>query len=561
MSSTQTSTEDNVLMLNKLFQYITSYIINHEVFDHFHKSLCYLDSIDDKRDIQFDKLELENKMNDVIEFMEVFLKNSKLDTSLAKFTQVLCDVGHKTFSKILDDCSGGMVVHVLDSYRLIVSTYFSHKRSLYPIYVSIFYEYMKLSQAAGESHVFDIDGKLNEHRLKNAIIQGAGPIYIKTIQQFAHKEKQNSSINKLLNDVYDNLSPVSEGELEIIRQHLDVSDLDDHPMSVASIGQVHSGVLDGEDVVIKFIKPRSLLYIFSEIYALTKHATSCDPKVSEYIAYKIYKIGKEFSFDKERENSEKINRIYSSPNVSSVKIMCSKDIPIPCLTMTRGKGISLRQFLLKQADHDLTGVVPAFRELIRLWMTNTLLYDGFSHADLHPGNILIDTDTKPFKITLIDFGSVACLNPSQQYTILKLIDVHSSILKNLKNNKPENNIPLYEKCILVFCNFCEVTLDYNDLTQLIRDIVAFYIDRMHETNENILFGDLIKEMMFRMKDIGKCTSSDLVDFGKGFFFIENTWISLGDSKNMIDAYIDTIKYYPHIVAQLLYKKMLFMIYT
>jgi hypothetical protein len=563
--------KEDLLMLEKLFQYITSYIINNEVFEHFHQSLVHFDRIDDKREIDFDHLdtlEIKKRMDDAIEFMEVFLKNSKLDVSFAEFSRKICDVGSKTFNKILDDCSDGMVVHVLESYRVIVSTYFSHQRALYPVYISIFYEYMKLTDKAG-----DTSGELHEHRMKHAIIQGAGPVFIKTIQQFAHIEKQDATINELLNDVYDNLAPVCDSELELIRRHLDVSSLEDCPISVASIGQVHCGVLDGEDVVVKFIKPRSLLYIFCEIHALVgdSRATdnvcdadrAVDEKVTEYIGYKIYKIGKEFSFDTERENSERINRIYSSANVSSVKIMSSKDIPVPCLTMTRGRGVSLRQFLLgANSGANLTAsAVPAFKELIRLWMTNTLLYDGFSHADLHPGNILIDTESEPYKITLIDFGSVACLNRSQQYTILKLIDIHASILKNIKGGNGKGVEALYERSIMTFCDFCEVTLDKTGMETLIGHVAAFYMNKIHDTNANVLFGDLIKEMMFRMKDIGKCTSSDLVDFGKGFFFIENTWLSLGDSKDMIETYIDAIKYYPHIVAQLLYKKLMFMIYN
>ena len=151
MSSTETTNsknnilliEDNLLMLEKLFQYITSHIINHQVFDHFHKSLSYIDSIDDKRQIVFDKLETEQRMNDTIEFMEVFIKNSKLDIYFETFLNKLCDVGINTFTKIIDDCSEGLVDHVLDGYRVIVSSYFSKSRSLYPVYISIFYEYIK----------------------------------------------------------------------------------------------------------------------------------------------------------------------------------------------------------------------------------------------------------------------------------------------------------------------------------------------------------------------------------------------------------------------------------
>lgn len=526
---------EKLLLLQKLFQYITNYIIGNDIFRSFHEQFEKIDNNGSTMDAGIG-------INDAIDFMQVFLKNSRLDVEYAEYVSQMCTVGKHKLMSLLENTSQNMIPHIIESYRCILNTYFDRPVLLSPVYINMFYEYLLL------------DGDLNlsqETRIIKSIVRGGGPIMIKTLQQFAHKEDLSTEFRDILNDVYDNLSPVCELELDILKPILHVTQLTQEPISVASIGEVHHGKMGDVSVVVKFIKPRSLLYILSEIIVLSKISDTLDKKSREYTKYKIYKIGKEFSFNKEQEHGNRINKIFNTSSVTSIKILDAKDTPVPCLIMTYGKGISLRQFISNNTEIDkINLLVPAFRELIRLWLTNTVLGDGFSHADLHPGNILVDTECTPYKITLIDFGSAAVLNKNQQYFLLKVIDIHQAIIKSGGNDK------MYRRCILAFCNFCGVTVDKDEMTYLSNEVSHFYTK-----NNNYIFGDLIKELLLKMKNIGECTSGDLVDFGKGFYFIETSWESLGIPSNLIDTYIESIRYYPYTILQLLYKKLLYTIYT
>jgi ubiquinone biosynthesis protein len=189
------------------------------------------------------------------------------------------------------------------------------------------------------------------------------------------------------------------------------------PVASASIAQVHFATLkSGREVAVKVLRPGmkksidedvALMHIAAGLVErLWAESRRLKPRevVAEFDKY----LHDELDLMREAANASQLRRNFAGSNLLMVPEMiwdyCSSSV----IVMERMKGIPVSQIdRLAEAGVDLKklssdGVEIFFTQVFR---------DGFFHADMHPGNILVSVDPATFgRYIALDFGIVGTLN-------------------------------------------------------------------------------------------------------------------------------------------------------
>ncbi|HJD56202.1 MAG TPA: 2-polyprenylphenol 6-hydroxylase [Rickettsia endosymbiont of Pyrocoelia pectoralis] len=206
---------------------------------------------------------------------------------------------------------------------------------------------------------------------------------------------------------------------DIKERGMTISYFNDSPIAAASISQVHKArIATGEYVAVKILRPDihkkynrdiKLLYFLAKIVSKFSKAKRLKPiKVVD----KFHETMK-FELDLRLEAaaaSELADNMREDHNVIIPKIywdLTSENI----LTTEWLDGASIYDTpLLKEM-----GLEPAkIAQNFAVMFFNQAYRDGFFHADLHPGNILVD---KQGKIILLDFGIMGRLKEKDRLAI------------------------------------------------------------------------------------------------------------------------------------------------
>jgi ubiquinone biosynthesis protein len=193
------------------------------------------------------------------------------------------------------------------------------------------------------------------------------------------------------------------------------------PMASASVAQVHAAtLLDGRDVVVKVIRPGiervinqdlSLMYLMA---TLLERYWSEGPRLHpvDVVADYDATIHDELNLQREAANASQLRRNFDNSSLiyipwidwdytrKNVLVMERiQGIPIADVDALRGAGVNLKVLAEK-------GVEIFFTQVFR---------DSFFHADMHPGNIFVDTSNPADpRYIAIDFGIVGTLAPEDQ---------------------------------------------------------------------------------------------------------------------------------------------------
>ncbi|MBB3120266.1 ubiquinone biosynthesis regulatory protein kinase UbiB [Pseudoduganella violacea] len=189
------------------------------------------------------------------------------------------------------------------------------------------------------------------------------------------------------------------------------------PVASASIAQVHFATLkDGTEVAVKVLRP-GMKRLIDEDVALMRLAAdwvsrlwpdSKRLKPKEVVAEFDKYLHDELDLMREAANASQLRRNFAESRLLLVPEMywdyCSSNV----IVMERMYGIPVSQIdRLLEAGVDLKklssdGVEIFFTQVFR---------DGFFHADMHPGNILVSIDPATFgRYIALDFGIVGTLN-------------------------------------------------------------------------------------------------------------------------------------------------------
>jgi ubiquinone biosynthesis protein len=259
-----------------------------------------------------------------------------------------------------------------------------------------------------------------------------GPVYVKFGQILStRRDLLPVDIADELALLQDQVPPFS-GHLarDIIEQALGqpveklFAEFDTEPLASASIAQVHAASLhDGRKMVVKVVRPGIRKQLRRDIDLLLVMAGLAGKYLDGGARVRPREIVEEFEtfvfdeLDMEREaaNASMLRRNFEA----------SEDLYIPEIYWPFCKsGVLVMERVSGLPVSDIEGLRAAGVNLeklskrgIRVFYTQ-VFRDNLFHADMHPGNILIDaTNPEDASFIALDFGIVASLSPKDLYYI------------------------------------------------------------------------------------------------------------------------------------------------
>jgi len=188
---------------------------------------------------------------------------------------------------------------------------------------------------------------------------------------------------------------------------------DSNPLATGSIGQAHLATLhDGTEVVVKVRRPGAVEQIDEDLKLLHRLAVIANGRLEEAQEFDLVGIVKEFDsslraevdYQHEGHNAERFGRNFQGSEHVHVPRIYWETTTSRVLTMERIRGTRITDVAALHAAGIDCDVVAEGATKVVLKM---LLDDGFFHADLHPGNLFIESETR---IGLIDFGMVGVID-------------------------------------------------------------------------------------------------------------------------------------------------------
>ena len=278
------------------------------------------------------------------------------------------------------------------------------------------------------------------------ILEELGPTYIKLGQLLSMRHdliplEYAAEFAKLQDDVpsfdFEEVEVIIKEELgNSIEELFDY--FDKKPLACASIGQVHRAkIKDGDDVVVKVQRPGIKKVIESDLDIMYSMARLVNEHMPEARLYRPIEIVDELS----RSILEEIDYTQEGWNTDrfAYNFRDNKQIHIPKVywSYTSKRVLTLEYIEGIKASHvDLVEKRRLNRNKIALVVGEAFMQqvfnDGFFHADLHPGNILIMEDGN---VAFLDFGMTGYLSSEMRDMFLDgltaLVKGDSSLLVEL----------------------------------------------------------------------------------------------------------------------------------
>jgi ubiquinone biosynthesis protein len=277
----------------------------------------------------------------------------------------------------------------------------------------------------------DVSGLPRGERLRLAL-QDLGPVYVKFGQILStRRDLLPADIAEELALLQDQVPPFPGDEARtIIEQALGepVSEVfasfDTNPLASASIAQVHPATLhDGRDAVVKVVRPGIGKQLRKDIDLLLTIAKQAERFLQNGANVQPVKVVREFEtfvFDELDMQREAANASILRRNFKG-----SHDLYIPevywqwctrrVMVMERVSGLPVGD--IENLEKHGVNLKKLARRGVRVFYTQ-VFRDNLFHADLHPGNILVDaSDPDDPTYIAMDFGIVASLSGKDLYYI------------------------------------------------------------------------------------------------------------------------------------------------
>jgi len=475
------------------------------------------------------------------------------------------------------------------------------------LYTSIYLEHLKnlylLKQVSLCSDEQSLSVSNREVSDKNifieTLVKGSGPFLTKILQRFGNLETIEDEYRTKILKCYEELPKMTKYDIEVVKDFLTSKKqlLDDiekqkikefdfsQPISVASIGQVHltshsidtvsrMSFCDSEqqscdslvtklsndknNVILKFVKPRTILYLFIEVLMIKKILDesinieeSLKKKVKDFLYFFAIYIMGEFNFKKEKNNLLNCQEIYKYYENNILKIKCAeilKEEPfslggIPYFWMKVSEGETLNKILERKDKDKCKKIIPQMMKLLKIWFISSLFNESEFHVDLHAGNIIVDNDGN---LTLIDFGNCCLLNKEDRSALIKCIEWHEKVVKLVNrliykgNYNNYSNLTILEtiklgeinqgeilfyvnKIMLELTKIMKIQMSREDFNELVyKTSTEFYMKDSYRT----LFGAMTEYMINNTTDIGIFSRSKVLEFSKGIVTLDKTWMQI-----------------------------------
>ncbi len=262
-----------------------------------------------------------------------------------------------------------------------------------------------------------------------------GPLFIKLGQLLAtRRDLLPEAVLDELAKLQDQVPPFSTREaMNIVERELKAplsakfSRFDETPLAAASIAQVHTAALpDGREVVVKILRPgvrEAILQDMALVRDFTAFLENRFPELAQFHPQRIARDYEQTLLDetdlaREAANTQRMRANFLNSDLLYVpeihKDWCTASVmvaeriygvPIDAVEAMAKIGISRKQLSEK-------GLTIFFTQLLR---------HNFFHADMHPGNVFVETanPANPRYIAL-DIAIVGQLSSTDQLTVARL---------------------------------------------------------------------------------------------------------------------------------------------
>jgi ubiquinone biosynthesis protein len=277
-------------------------------------------------------------------------------------------------------------------------------------------------------------------------LESLGPIFVKFGQVLStRRDMIPADLADELAKLQDRVPPFpSEQALAVIkraygRDAADVfAEFEDTPIASASIAQVHRATLKtGEQVAVKVLRPNIQKVIGHDVQIMFAIAGLIERlwwdgrrlKPREVVAEFAKHLDDELDLIREAANCSQLHRNFATSPLLAVPQVewdyCTSEV----MVMTWMNGLPISQ--LDELRRRGVDVPKLARAGVEIFFTQ-VFRDGFFHADMHPGNVLV---TDQGKYIALDFGIMGTLNETDK-TIWRRTSSPSSSAITRKSRAP-----------------------------------------------------------------------------------------------------------------------------
>jgi ubiquinone biosynthesis protein len=261
-----------------------------------------------------------------------------------------------------------------------------------------------------------------------------GPLFIKAGQFLSIRcDLFSEAVIAALTPLQDKVTPQPFLEIEKILENTYplplnqlFSSIDSTPLGSASIAQVHAArTMDGQQVVIKVLRPHIKAQIQKDLFILKKLALFCDRLHPQLRHFSFPGLVREWAYTLEQEcdllqegaNAAQLHHNFKNSPLLYVPTIYWELSYTSVLVMEHIHGVPINDHLTLR-EHN-TNLKLLAENGVRIFFTQ-VFRDRFFHADMHPGNVFVDISHPQHpRYMAVDFGIMGSLNDQDHYYLFE----------------------------------------------------------------------------------------------------------------------------------------------